>query len=117
MSLADSHVTFFRIFSREPPTMRLGSTLDSRLLVIADGHGIDVPRALGLRPGAGGPLLDLLERDGAAEELRRLDLTDLPREPLTGLRLAAPIARPGKIVGAPVNYVDHQLEMGEQRTI
>ncbi len=30
-----------------------------------------------------------------------------PRLPLAGLRLAAPVAAPSKVIGAPVNYHDH----------
>lgn len=97
--------------------MRLASTLDARLHTIVGDTAIDVTDALALRPGPGGPLLAFLERGGTADEIEALDLADLPRRPLAELRLAAPIARPGKVVGAPVNYLDHKLEMGEQRTI
>ena len=97
--------------------MRLASTLDARLHVVVGNRAIDVTDALALRPSAGGPLLELLERGGSLAELAALDLDALPSRPLEELRLAAPIARPGKVVGAPVNYLDHKAEMGEQRTI
>ena len=97
--------------------MRLASTLDSRLLVLVADQAVDVTDALDLRPGAGGPLLALLERDGGASELAMLDLEALGSRPAAEFALAAPIARPGKVVGAPVNYLDHKAEMGEQRTI
>lgn len=97
--------------------MRLASTLDARLLTLVGDDAIDVTDALALRPAAGGPLLAFLERGGTVDELAALDLDRLPRRPLAELRLAAPIARPGKVVGAPVNYLDHKVEMGEQRTI
>lgn len=101
--------------------MRLASTVDARLVVVTGDRLVDVTDALGLAAGhgvgPGGPLLALLERGRAAEELAALDLAALPSLPGDGARLAAPIARPGKVVGAPVNYVDHQVEMHEQRTI
>ena len=97
--------------------MRLASTLDSRLYAVGDGRAIDLTDALGLQPGTGGPLLAFLERGGTVAELRELDLDGLPVRRLADLRLAAPVARPGKVVGAPVNYLDHQAEMGEQRSI
>ncbi|MDQ2623871.1 MAG: fumarylacetoacetate hydrolase family protein [Actinomycetota bacterium] len=97
--------------------MRLASTHDSRLFAVVGDRAIDVTDALALEPGAGGPLLALLERGGASEALAGLDLAGLEARPLAELRLAAPIARPGKVVGAPVNYLDHKAEMGEQRTI
>lgn len=97
--------------------MRLASTVDARLVVVTGDRLVDVTDALGLAPGPGGPLLALLERGRAAGELAALDLDALPSVPADAARLAAPIARPGKVVGAPVNYVDHQVEMHEQRTI
>lgn len=36
---------------------------------------------------------------------------------LHGAGLAAPLPRPGKILGAPVNYLDHQHEMQEPTTV
>lgn len=101
--------------------MRLASTVDARLVVVTGDRLVDVTDALGLAAGPGvgpgGPLLALLQRGRAAEELAALDLAALPSLPADGARLAAPIARPGTVIGAPVNYVDHQVEMHEQRTI
>ncbi|UZN03743.1 fumarylacetoacetate hydrolase family protein [Cellulomonas sp. S1-8] len=97
--------------------MRLASTVDARLHVVLSDRSVDVTDALGLRPGAGGPLLAFLDDGGSIAELQALDLDAWPSQPLDVGRLAAPIARPGKVVGAPVNYRDHQAEMGEQRTI
>ncbi|MCC2314856.1 fumarylacetoacetate hydrolase family protein [Cellulomonas xiejunii] len=97
--------------------MKLASTLDGRLHAVLDDRSVDLTDALGLRPGAGGPLLAFLERGGSLSDLHGLDLDALPSQPTDPSRLAAPIARPGKVVGAPVNYLDHQAEMGEQRTI
>ena len=97
--------------------MRLASTVDARLHVLLADGSVDVTDALGLTPGPGGPLLAFLDRGGSLAELRALDLDALPTQPFDERRLAAPIARPGKVVGAPVNYLDHKAEMGEQRTI
>ncbi|GEN80120.1 hypothetical protein AFE02nite_18540 [Actinotalea fermentans] len=96
--------------------------MDARLVVVTGDRLVDVTDALGLAAGPGvgpgGPLLALLERGDAAEALAALDLDALPSAPSAdGARLAAPLARPGKVVGAPVNYVDHKVEMHEQRTI
>ncbi len=40
-----------------------------------------------------------------------------PRHRLADVRIEAPLPLPGKIMGAPVNYVDHQQEMNEPTTI
>lgn len=98
--------------------MRLASTVDARLHAVVRDRLVDLTDALGVAgAGAGGPLLAFLERGGTLAELAALPLDDLPSRPLDGARLAAPIARPGKVVGAPVNYLDHKAEMGEQKTI
>ena len=97
--------------------MKLASTLDARLLAVLDDRSVDLTDALGLRPGPGGPLLAFLDAGGTLADLQGLDLDALPSQPFDVTRLAAPVARPGKVVGAPVNYLDHKAEMGEQRTI
>jgi 2-keto-4-pentenoate hydratase/2-oxohepta-3-ene-1,7-dioic acid hydratase in catechol pathway len=40
-----------------------------------------------------------------------LDLSEFARQPLASVRLLSPVRRPGKIVGAPVNYQAHIAEM------
>ncbi len=98
--------------------MRLASTVDARLHAVVEDRLVDLTDALGVAgAGAGGPLLAFLERGGTLAELTSLPLEGLPVRPLDGARLAAPIARPGKVVGAPVNYLDHKAEMSEQKTI
>jgi 2-keto-4-pentenoate hydratase/2-oxohepta-3-ene-1,7-dioic acid hydratase in catechol pathway len=97
--------------------MRLASTADARLHAVVGDRAVDLTDALGLVPPAGGPLLAFLERGGTVAELRALDLDALPSRPLDLNRRAAPITRPGKVLGAPVNYLDHKVEMGEQRSI
>ncbi len=88
-----------------------------RLGLVEGEEVVDITGTLDLRPGRGGPLLAFLDAGGTSADLAALDTTALPRRPLAGVRLEAPLRRPGKVVGAPVNYVDHQLEMDEQRTI
>ena len=97
--------------------MRLASVAGTRLAVVADDRLVDVTDALGLAVDRRGPLQALLERDDPAAELRALDLAALPSRPLDGAALDAPLPRPGKVVGAPVNYRDHQAEMREQHTV
>jgi 2-keto-4-pentenoate hydratase/2-oxohepta-3-ene-1,7-dioic acid hydratase in catechol pathway len=98
--------------------MRLASTRDGHLHAVVDDELVDLTGPLSLHDaGPGGPLMAFLQRGGTVAELAAVDLAPLPRRPLTGAALAAPIARPGKVVGAPVNYLDHQVEMSEQRTI
>jgi 2-keto-4-pentenoate hydratase/2-oxohepta-3-ene-1,7-dioic acid hydratase in catechol pathway len=109
--------------------MKLATTVDARLVAILTGQGsltgtggedevVDITDAVALGPvGPGGPLLAFLENGGTASALDSLDLSSLPHAALSSTRLAAPIARPGKIIGAPVNYLDHKLEMSELKTI
>lgn len=74
-------------------------------------------QARGIEPARGGPMrwaqagaqvraqmADRLHGYLASAQARRL--------PLAGLRLLAPIARPGKIVGVGRNYADHAKETG-----
>ncbi|MEV5157197.1 fumarylacetoacetate hydrolase family protein [Streptomyces sp. NPDC053728] len=92
--------------------MRLALFNKGRLGVV-DGHDlVDVTEQLAGSgtPGPAGALHHFIEttaRGGTAQ----LDLTGLPRVPLTEAALEAPLPRPGKIVGAPVNYLDHKAEM------
>ncbi|WP_424863788.1 fumarylacetoacetate hydrolase family protein [Streptomyces sp. MMS24-I29] len=52
--------------------------------------------------------IEIAARAGTAP---RVDLTACARVPLCEATLEAPLPRPGKIVGAPVNYLDHKAEM------
>lgn len=98
--------------------MRLASTRDGHLHAVVGEDLVDLTGPLHLADaGPGGALLAFLQRGGTVTELDTLDLAGLPRRPLIGAPLDAPIARPGKVVGAPVNYRDHQVEMSEQQTI
>ena len=71
----------------------------------------------GIEPGTGG-LMRWLQagdaaREGATKRIReRVAGNGVARLPLSGLRLQAPVARPGKIVGVGRNYADHAKETG-----
>ncbi|MFP8883857.1 fumarylacetoacetate hydrolase family protein [Streptomyces mangrovi] len=95
--------------------MRL-ALFDKGRLGLVDGDDlVDVTEQLAGpgTPGPAGALHRYIEttettaRGGAA----RLDLSGCARVPLAEAALEAPLPRPGKIVGAPVNYLDHQAEM------
>jgi 2-keto-4-pentenoate hydratase/2-oxohepta-3-ene-1,7-dioic acid hydratase in catechol pathway len=80
-----------------------------RLGALAGSDVIEIPAA-GADPR--GPLHAFIETAG--------ELTIPPdgtRYRLEDVELAAPLPRPGKIIGAPVNYVDHQQEMQQPTTI
>lgn len=97
--------------------MKLAVFDGDRLGLVQDEEVVDLTDRLELRPGRGGPLLAFLEAGGTVADLADLDTADLPRRALTEVRLEAPLRRPGKVIGAPVNYLDHKLEMHEQKTI
>ncbi|MEV6308245.1 fumarylacetoacetate hydrolase family protein [Streptomyces sp. NPDC051840] len=92
--------------------MRL-ALFDKGRLGIVDGDSVvDVTDQLagGEAAGPAGALQRHIE-DVARGAAARFDLTDRPRVPLSEVTLEAPLPRPGKIVGAPVNYLDHNAEM------
>ncbi|MFD4688890.1 fumarylacetoacetate hydrolase family protein [Streptomyces sp. NPDC058463] len=60
--------------------------------------------------GAAGALHEHIERV-ARDAVSPLDLAACARVPLAQAVLEAPLPRPGKIIGAPVNYLDHKAEM------
>ncbi|MBO3751228.1 fumarylacetoacetate hydrolase family protein [Streptosporangiaceae bacterium NEAU-GS5] len=51
-----------------------------------------------------------LAGDGVARTRAALAAGSLPRTDLTGLRVGAPVARPGKVVCIGLNYADHAAE-------
>lgn len=103
--------------------MKLATTEKGRLVAVVPDHGatdhvVDITDAVKLGAiGHGGPLLAFLENGGTASELNALDLDSLPHAALSETKLVAPIPRPGKVIGAPVNYLDHKAEMSELKTI
>ncbi|WEH38302.1 fumarylacetoacetate hydrolase family protein [Streptomyces sp. AM 2-1-1] len=92
--------------------MRLALFNEGRLGVVDGDDLVDVTEQLAgsPAPGPAGALHRYIEttaREGAV----RPALSGLPRVPLTEAVLEAPLPRPGKIIGAPVNYLDHKAEM------
>ncbi|WP_326770659.1 fumarylacetoacetate hydrolase family protein (plasmid) [Streptomyces sp. NBC_01591] len=92
--------------------MRLTLFNEGRLGLVDGNDIIDVTEQLaGTGPyGPEGPLHRHIERlaDGRTGPL---DLTGAPHTLLAEATLEAPLPRPGKIIGAPVNYLDHKAEM------
>lgn len=97
--------------------MKLTTFNGSRLGIVENQEIVDITDSVGIPAGAGGPLLALIEAGTTVEELTAMDFSTAPRIPLAEAQIGAPLPRPHKVVGAPVNYVDHQIEMSEQKTI
>ncbi|EGX58057.1 5-carboxymethyl-2-hydroxymuconate delta-isomerase [Streptomyces zinciresistens K42] len=92
--------------------MRL-ALFDNGRLGLVDGDAlVDVTDQLAGAGTAGpaGALQHYIETTTAGEQVR-FSLAGRPRISLTEAALRAPLPRPGKIVGAPVNYLDHKAEM------
>ncbi|MFH8473589.1 fumarylacetoacetate hydrolase family protein [Streptomyces sp. NPDC018000] len=92
--------------------MRLALFNKGRLGLVDGYELVDVTEQLAGSgtPGAAGALHQHIEtaaRGGATE----IDLAGCARVPLAEAVLEAPLPRPGKIIGAPVNYLDHKAEM------
>jgi 2-keto-4-pentenoate hydratase/2-oxohepta-3-ene-1,7-dioic acid hydratase in catechol pathway len=105
--------------------MRLGTLAsgdsDSGHVVLLDGEVAYDLTAAG-SAGKTGPaprnMLDLL----ALGPRRAQELADQLRpaaapRPVGEIRLGAPVPRPGKVIAAPINYVDHQREMNQLHTV
>ena len=92
---------------------------DNHRLGIVDANVIiDVTDTVGPgKPGPGGPLAALLEQGYDSALFTRDRMANLPQRELAQVTLTAPLPRPGKIVGAPVNYLDHKAEMAVTQTI
>lgn len=90
-------------------------------LGLIDGEAVfDVTAALDVLPRVGYPLprVDPLiaHLDLVRERIREL-APKAPRQPLDNVRLLSPVANPGKIVAAPVNYQKHLDEAREDAAI
>ncbi|WP_406457975.1 fumarylacetoacetate hydrolase family protein [Streptomyces sp. NBC_00876] len=92
--------------------MRLALFNEGRLGIVDGDDLVDVTEQLtGTNTtGAAGALQQHIE-NVARGVSAHLDLDGRARVPLTEAVLDAPLPRPGKIVGAPVNYLDHKAEM------
>ncbi|WP_308817219.1 fumarylacetoacetate hydrolase family protein [Pseudonocardia alni] len=66
--------------------------------------------------GPAGPLHQLIE-SGAGPQLSSASIDGLPRHLLSEVIMRTPLPRPPKIIGAPVNYLDHKVEMSETHSI
>jgi len=90
--------------------MRLCRFEDSRLGLVEGTTLRDVTRALDVLPSYRHPLpsFDVLiaNLDRVTARIRAI-AAESPSLPLAGLKLFSPIANPGKIIGAPVNYQKH----------
>ncbi|WP_034609582.1 fumarylacetoacetate hydrolase family protein [Cellulomonas sp. URHD0024] len=93
--------------------MRIARLTGDRIAVRGEGGWWDVTDQLQLE-GHGDPVRAVIER---GTDLERLDVVGAPFVRDADAVLLAPVARPSKIVGAPVNYRDHQIEMQEQKSI
>jgi 2-keto-4-pentenoate hydratase/2-oxohepta-3-ene-1,7-dioic acid hydratase in catechol pathway len=94
--------------------MRLCRFGDGRLGIV-DGSGVrDVTAALDVLPGYRYPLpssdVMIANLDSIRERARTI-APQSPMLPLTNLKLLSPVASPGKIIGAPVNYQKHLDEV------
>ena len=93
--------------------MRLCRFADSRLGVVQDGEVIDVSECLGALPEVRWPVprgdMLIAALPSLRPEIERLAKTG-KRVPLASLELQSPVANPGKIVAAPVNYRLHLEE-------
>jgi 2-keto-4-pentenoate hydratase/2-oxohepta-3-ene-1,7-dioic acid hydratase in catechol pathway len=94
--------------------MRLARFDDNRLGLV-DGDGVrDVTGALELLPAVRHPVppgdLLIAHLDDVLERARVLAAAS-PALPLSGVVLRTPVANPGKVIGAPVNYQKHLEEV------
>ncbi|WP_329204122.1 fumarylacetoacetate hydrolase family protein [Streptomyces sp. NBC_00683] len=92
--------------------MRLALFNKGRLGLVDGDTLVDVTEQLAGKGalGAAGALHEHIERV-ARDAASPLDLATCARVPLARAVLEAPLPRPGKIIGAPVNYLDHKAEM------
>ncbi len=100
--------------------MKIARFDDNRLGLIESDHVKDVTSALTILSSFSYPFprFDLLiaNLDSVIEEVNRL--RNSSRElPLTGRNWLSPVANPGKIIAAPVNYLKHLEEAREQKDI
>jgi 2-keto-4-pentenoate hydratase/2-oxohepta-3-ene-1,7-dioic acid hydratase in catechol pathway len=87
----------------------LDATSTARVGIVRDGTTVDVTDHVPAGPGS--PMRRLL---AAGTDLSALPLDGPELDPS---RLLAPVPDPSKIVAAPVNYVDHQVEMSQDSHI
>ncbi|RYF54738.1 MAG: FAA hydrolase family protein, partial [Comamonadaceae bacterium] len=96
--------------------MRFVVFAEGRLGLVDDDFVLDVTSLVPTPVGPAGPLHHLIE-SGDISGWSKAQLQELPRQPLSEVTLGAPLPRPPKIIGAPVNYLDHKAEMSETHSI
>ena len=100
--------------------MRLCRFGDDRLGLVEDGSVRDVTAALDVLPAYRYPLPQfdplIANLDQVVARIRALAPTALPA-PLSNVKLLSPVANPGKIVCAPVNYQKHLDEVRENAAL
>ena len=96
--------------------MRLCRFNDSRLGVVEGTNVRDVTAALDVLPAYRYPLPEhdvMIANLGEVTARAKAILNNSPSIPLAAVKLLSPIANPGKVIGAPVNYQKH---LDEART-
>ena len=86
---------------------------DDRLGIVEDGEVLDVSKALEAIPAQRWPLAQgdplILNFKAVLAAARKL-APKAKKKPLAKVKLLSPVANPGKIIGAPINYNDHIAE-------
>src|SRR6266436_6363700 len=94
--------------------MRLCRFGDGRLGVVEGANVRDVTAALDVLPAYRYPLpahdLLIANLDQVTARIKII-VADAPSVPLAGLKLLSPVANPGKVIAAPVNYQKHLSEV------
>lgn len=93
--------------------MRICRFDDNRVGIVAGDEIADVTHALDILPSVRWPLpchdLFIEKLPDIAADLQRA-AASAPRKNIADVRLLSPVANPGKIIGAPVNYALHMEE-------
>jgi 2-keto-4-pentenoate hydratase/2-oxohepta-3-ene-1,7-dioic acid hydratase in catechol pathway len=87
---------------------------EGRLGLLEGSHVRDVTAALDVLPSCRYPLPEydiLFASFGKVLERVKAIAADAPVLPLAGLKLLSPVANPGKVIAAPVNYQKHLDEV------
>ena len=96
------------MFAVEKQSPRLGALLQHHVLDLSAAAGVASPAYFA------SSMAFLEAGDEALAHASRLLTTPAPSalHPLEGVRLCAPVPRPGKIIAVGLNYRDHSLEQG-----
>jgi 2,4-diketo-3-deoxy-L-fuconate hydrolase len=103
--------------------MRLCRFNDDRLGLVQDDQVLDVSSALQVLPACSYPLPRhdplIAHLEAVRAEVSKLagNGARLARHPLSSVKLLSPVANPGKVVAAPVNYLKHLQEAREDQGI